>query len=330
MNEVQASLSGNPQTCQAGSLSAWADAIRNMFVDLQISPHKSGEVRGSVVSGHWAHLMASSVRSTAQTFNRTSALVSSGPANLFQVGLVGEGSATLEQDGRSCTLQAGDFAIYETSRPFSWSLGTDDWRLLVYTWPREAISLADTESQRLTARRLDGSSGVARILSPMFKSLVGTNSDVSAANAARVADQLAELAITAALEEAHDEPSREASPELIRRILLHIEQHIGDPNLSPTSVAQEFFISTRTLHRLFAAQGETVGSWIRLRRLEACRRAMLSPHRQNLSLTEVASLFGFADLAVFSRSFASRYGVSPRRYRQTHLDAIDGAHPPEA
>jgi hypothetical protein len=79
-------------------------------------------------------------------------------------------------------------AIYETSRPFTWTL-TGDWRLLVYTWPRETISLVDTESQRLTARVLSAGSGVARFLSPMLSGLMDFDVELSATGSARLADE---------------------------------------------------------------------------------------------------------------------------------------------
>jgi len=58
-----------------------------------------------------------------------------------------------------------------------------------------------------------------------------------------------------------------------------------------------------------------VNAWIKTRRLEACRRALVSPRSQHLSVTEVASRFGFSNPAFFSRAFTAQYGVSPRRYR---------------
>jgi AraC-like DNA-binding protein len=80
--------------------------------------------------------------------------------------------------------------------------------------------------------------------------------------------------------------------DLYARMLRHIEAHVDDPDLSPLQVAQAFFVSPRTLHRLFTRFGETVATTIRTRRLEACRQAMLSPHSSHRSLTDIATQFG--------------------------------------
>lgn len=191
-----------------------------------------------------------------------------------------------------------------------------DWHLRVYTWPRESIPLSESRSQQLTARTVCADSAVGQLLSPMLSGLLLADREISPGTAIRLADEIAELAITAALEESEpDEPdSRER--RLYGSMLRYIETHIDDPDLTPQQIAQAFFVSTRTLHRLFARFGETVATTIRVRRLESCRQAMLLPHNARRSLTDIAAQFGFADLAVFSRAFTAMYKVSPSRYRE--------------
>ena len=302
---------------KATSLGAWADVIRDRFVPLQIAPHDASELAGSVHSRLIGHLQAAVVVSTPQTFTRTRRLASASGADLWALGLVEAGTGHLEQDGRACTVTGGDFALYDTSRPFTWSLA-GDWKLRVYTWPREAITLTDPECRRLTATVVDGSAGVGRLLSPVLTHLAQAHAGLSAAGSARLADEVAELTITAALEAAHSAEDCQPGPEHLRRIQIFIEEHLADPALAPQRIAQEFFISTRTLHRLFARHGLTVNAWIKTRRLEACRRALVSPGSQHLSITEVASRFGFSNPAFFSRAFTAQYGASPRRYRVLH------------
>ncbi|EID79984.1 MULTISPECIES: helix-turn-helix domain-containing protein [Rhodococcus] len=107
----------------------------------------------------------------------------------------------------------------------------------------------------------------------------------------------------------------ERGGERLREIQAFIEAHLTEPALTHDRIAQEFFISPRTLHRLFAQGGYTVSAWIKNRRLEASRRALGSPASRNLAINEIGSRFGFSTPAYFSREFTARYGVSPRRYR---------------
>ncbi|WP_416984438.1 helix-turn-helix domain-containing protein [Streptomyces sp. T028] len=300
---------------RTNSLGAWTDAIRDTFVALDIRPDDSGRFTGTVRTRRLAHLMAADVLATSQTFDRTGRLTSRQPLDLMQIGMVVAGEGELIQDGRTCTLKPGDFAIYESARPFTWQL-RPDWHLRVFTWPRESIPLSETRSQELTARTVRADSAVGQLLSPLLSGLLIHDRDVSSGGAIRLADEIAELAITAALEESDPGDPDSRALEFRETILRYIDAHLDDAELTPQQIAQAFFISPRTLHRLFARFGETVAATIRLRRLRACREAMLSPQNAHWPLTDIASRFAFADLAVFSRAFKSRYGVSPSRYRE--------------
>ncbi|MFI1707751.1 helix-turn-helix domain-containing protein [Streptomyces griseoruber] len=300
---------------QTTAVDAWIEMIRDTFVALDITPADPARFSGSVRSRQLAHLMAADVAATSQSFERTPRLAARQPRDLLQIGMPVAGEGLLSQDGRTCTLRPGDFAIYETSRPFTWNL-SPDWKLRVYTWPRASIPLAESGSQQLTATAVRADSALGRLLSPVLSSVLDPGCRVSSAGAIRLADEIAELAITAALEEVEpDDPDAQAR-QLYTAVLHHINAHIDDPSLSPQQIANAFFISTRTLHRVFARFDTTVATAIRARRLESCRQALLSPGNAHYSLTAIAARYGFTNPAVFSRTFTSAYGTTPSRYRE--------------
>lgn len=313
--EAVASGAGAASLSEASSVGAWKDVISDHFVSLHISPHRSTEFAGTVETRRVGHLAASSVASTPQTFTRTPNLLSRDGRHLLQVGLVTQGQGVLNQDGRTATVSAGDFALYETARPFTWAM-TGDWRLLVFTWPRDAVVLSDSEGQRVTAITICSQDGVGRFLSPALRELVHPSGRLTDATAARVADQFAELTVTAALEATHVDDVIPENDDF-RKIQLFIEDTLDDASLSPHLIAQQFYLSTRTLHRLFARRGLTVAGWIRTRRLEACRRALLA--EPLLPVTDVGSRYGFSNPEVFSRTFAAAFGSSPSSFRKSHL-----------
>jgi AraC-like DNA-binding protein len=57
-------------------------------------------------------------------------------------------------------------------------------------------------------------------------------------------------------------------------------------------------------------------------RLEYARSLLLG---RRASITQIALDCGFADGAHFSREFGARFGVTPRRYVQTHAGAAPDA-----
>ena len=310
-----ASSAGLASLTEATSVGAWKDAIFDHFVALHIAPHSSRDFAGRVETRRVGHLAASSVISTPQTFTRTSKMLSRDGRDLLQVGLVTDGQGVLNQDGRTATVAAGDFALYETARPFTWAM-SGDWRLLVFTWPRDAVVLSESEAQRVTAATICSRDGVGRLLSPALRELVHPSGAFSDTTAARVADQFAELCVTAALEATHADGVIPATDD-IRKIQIFIEEALDDPSLTPHLIAQHFYLSTRTLHRIFARRGLTVAGWIRTRRLDACRRTLLA--EPLLTVAEIGNRYGFSNPEVFSRTFAAAFGSSPSNFRKSHL-----------
>jgi AraC-like DNA-binding protein len=94
-----------------------------------------------------------------------------------------------------------------------------------------------------------------------------------------------------------------------------IEQHLGEPDLSPRSVAAAPFVSLRALHNAFEANETTVAEWIRGRRLERCRQDLLDPELGELPVSTIGARWGLLNAAHFSRAFRAAYGMPPSEYR---------------
>ncbi len=299
---------------RGSSLDEWSDVIRQRFVALQIAQQSSTDMAGVIRTRHLGHLQASAVSSSPQIFTRTKRMAATGDCELFSLGLVDRGTGYLEQDGRRCAVSDGSFAIYETSRPFSWAL-TGDWRIFVFTWPRDSVVFSESELRALTASTVPGTTGVGSMVSPLLRGLLRVDTGVSTEGAARFASEIAELAVIAAGEVSRESADTDAGRRRLREIQTFIEQHLTDPALSPTLIANEFFMSARTLHRLFAHHGLTVAAWIKDRRLEAARRALIAAGSSTVPVHQIAARYGFSTVALFSRSFAARYGQNPTTYR---------------
>ena len=103
--------------------------------------------------------------------------------------------------------------------------------------------------------------------------------------------------------------------ELLRRLLrarIFAEEALGEP-LSLARVAREAALSPFHFHRLFrSAFGETPSAFIRRRRLERAREALLSTDKP---VTEICLDAGFSSLGSFSTLFRARFGASPRQLR---------------
>jgi AraC-like DNA-binding protein len=62
-----------------------------------------------------------------------------------------------------------------------------------------------------------------------------------------------------------------------------------------------------------------VAGYIRERRLQGCRAALLAPMLQQRSIIEIAGDWGFEDPSYFSHAYKARFGVTPRQDRKNNL-----------
>jgi AraC-like DNA-binding protein len=85
-------------------------------------------------------------------------------------------------------------------------------------------------------------------------------------------------------------------------------------NLSLDDMAGELDVSPEHLARAFRRRtGETVFGYLQSLRLGDAKTLLVG---SELSIAETAAAAGFSSLALFSRTFQKRFGLSPRRYRQ--------------
>jgi AraC-like DNA-binding protein len=109
-------------------------------------------------------------------------------------------------------------------------------------------------------------------------------------------------------------------PVRVGRAIAFIEHNLGQPWLNPKSIAESQQISRRHLDELFRQCGHRIESWIWERRLERAVEE-LSCYTDSKGFTrktilQIALDLGFKSPSHFSRTFASRFGISPREYRK--------------
>jgi AraC family transcriptional regulator len=107
--------------------------------------------------------------------------------------------------------------------------------------------------------------------------------------------------------------------EYLRRIYKvqdYIETHLYD-SLSLEELADVAGFSKFHFHRIFKGiVHETLSQYVN--RLKIERATNLLVHRLDMTVTDIAYHFGFADSSVFSRTFKNYYGVSPSEYRSQY------------
>jgi AraC-like DNA-binding protein len=269
---------------------------------------------GPVAIGELSHRGEGGARRTAHHIRRSD-------PELCKIDVLARGRGVIEQGGRAARLGPADLTLVDLSRPGSWAMSSP--RCVAVTFPRSLLPLHPDRLARLTAIRIPGGEGDGALISSLVRRLPDHVDGMEPATGARFGRAILDLlTVTLAgwLGRAGEVPPETRQRALVRRIFAFIETHLGDPELSPATVAAAHFVSLRYLHRLFETQETTVAEWIRRRRLERCARDLLDPALSIEPVGSIGARWGLTSPAHFSRLFRTAYGVPPSAYR-----AADGA-----
>ncbi|MEU7384702.1 MULTISPECIES: helix-turn-helix domain-containing protein [unclassified Streptomyces] len=267
---------------------------------------------------------------------RTPKLIRQSDRDSYQLMLNLLGSHRILQAGRDTTSGPGEVMFFDTSRPWQgWAAADQDTvgivKGVMVQVPRALLPLPANKVDRLTAVRLPGLEGMGALLSGYLMQLVAGAATYTAADGARLATCTLDLLIAFLahhLDAAASMPPQTHHRALLMKIHAFIQQHLGDPDLSPGAVAAAHHISLRSLHRLFQDHGQTVAAYIRHQRLERARQDLTDPALATRPVNAIAANRGFPHPETFSRAFRAAYGLTPRDYRQAHLGAGTLGHDP--
>lgn len=300
-------------------LAYWTDMICNVYVQLECDAVRTGDggdFEGSIRQHALPGLGMSVVTSRAQKVMRTPGHIAASSDDCFLVSIQARGQGVVRQDGRDAVLGAGDFALYDSTRPYQ----------LLFDQPFEQIVLK-LPGERLRSELRDTEALTATTVSARGRGAPAAGHDPHAARGLRCAaaglgagggpwraehprGRPADAACGArtGAQQAHGVPPR-AREAAHRRAAGRSDAvgghaggaagHVGEPH--PPRVQER------------AADALAVHLGAPARRMQP-RPAGAAPGRAAGGRDRVRR--GFNDAAHFSRAFRERFGCSPREWRQ--------------
>lgn len=313
--------SGTPgvPTTVVQDLASFRATVAGAFLPLRVESRRPDELRGALRSVVRDDVHLSDLTATTHSVERSPAMIGPSDPPMFKLSLMLSGRGLLVQDGREAVLRPGDLALYDTSRPYS-MLFDDDFRMMVVMFRRSALAIPASDLDTVTAVTIAGGDGLGSVAGPYFAGLAGNLEHVAGVTGSGLVRATLELTTSVyAHQLGVDASDQDPHHRLLRSVCTHIEERLGSPDLSPTTIAAAHYVSVRHLHEVFDADGRTVSAWIRHRRLERIRQDLLDPALADVAVSALAARWCFPDAAHFSRVFKEAYGQAPSRYRAAHL-----------
>ena len=301
----------------ARRLAWWTEMVCETYVQLDCDAARPGEsIDGEIRAHRLATLDFSRVTSTAQRVRRTAQRIARSSEDRLLVSIQTRGEGFVTQDGRTAKLQPGEFALYDSTRPYELAFERD-FQQYVLMVPGQTLRAALPAVGRMTARTVSGQRGVGPLLVDMIRSLDCNVDALKPASAHAIADSVVQILIAglAVLPGASPVAPSRLTAWHRERIKAHVLARLRDPELNVKAIARELRTSASTVHRVWAGNGCSLSEWIWASRFEAARRDLCNPTMANRSVSEIAYSWGFNDAAHFSRGFRARFGLSPRDFR---------------
>lgn len=294
----------------------WRELISDQFVPLKVAPQHGPELTGRLSACSVGSLELRDLSATPHEFTRTNSLIRRSQEDYFKIGLMETGSSLWVQDGREAVVNAGDFVLYDSTRPYSVMMN-EPFRITVCMLPKRLLPLRTSELHEVTAVRMSGSQGAGALVTPFVHALARHVDEYQDATSEALAHSVADLvtAVVRGRPEFSMHDLEQVNP-LLSQVRAYIGDHIADRNLSPASIAAAAAVSVSYLHKLFSETDTTVAGYVRELRLQGCRRDLQDDKYAHLTITSIGARWGLPDPAHFSRLFKARFDMTPFECRR--------------
>jgi AraC-like DNA-binding protein len=311
-------------------LEYWNELACNTFTPIVADTDDIEHFTPSLIRARMGPLCLGMVNSFPSLVHHAREHVSRTREAMFFLHVQASGSSRNRQDGRETLLQAGDFTLFDSSRPYQMRMDEPN-KVLVAGIPDALLRRHLPQPERFTAVRMPYRENLNRVLADYSRSywrqcrLDAESAEITLTHGllSLLASAYVHLHQTDAAVSAHLEAMR-------LRIVHHIERHLGDSDLSPRTIAAILKTSPRYVHTIFTRDDETLCRYILRRRLEESARLLRAPSHRSLSVSTIAFNHGFSSGTNFGKVFRERFGRTPSEYRRQHLDARESAGRPSS
>lgn len=226
------------------------------------------------------------------------------------------GRSEFQQGDSHAVLSPGDLTIARSGTPYSW-LHPGDFEVYMLILPQALIDAPPRSMQRLAASPIRADGPFGQCLTGFVEALAHDEEALRGPFGHRAMRNLVEVVSTRLIAEIDATVPQQDQPSLalFRRLTDHISENLGDPELTPASVARSNHVSLRYAQAIFQHYGASMAAWVRERRLSRVREDLGDPAQDHRGIGVIASSWGLTDQAAFSRSFRLAFGESPSQWR---------------
>ncbi len=298
-------------------VAVWTDLICDVYVQLDCDALTAPEAfSGSIRTDTLATLDLSQVTACPQHVYRTPRQIAKATEDYFLVSIQTRGCGMVIQDDRRAVLHPGDFALYDSTRPYE-LIFEADFQQFVLMLPGEMLRSQLKGTERVTASAVSGRRGAGHLMIGMIDTLWRDIDTLEPASADAVSESVLNILVAGlkTLPAVQQAPVSNLIALYRHQVRTYALLHLRDPQLSVGMIAAALRLSPSTIHRAFLGEPCSLMHWIWGERLDAVRRDLGDAALCQRTVSDIAFSWGFNDAAHFSRAFKDRFGVTPTEFR---------------
>lgn len=301
-------------------LAVWQDIVCDVYVQLDCKSDMGSTFHGEITRTPLAGAACSNVSSDEQRVCRTPSRIARAREEFILIALGRDGAGAVLQDGRETVIRPGEFALYDTTRPYELRFN-DRFTQTILQVPRKMLYRRIGNIEAMTAITFSSMHPVEKLAYDFIAGLAEAADRLEPDTAERLTDQALDLVALALSDRCRNAPLASSTHRaaLLYRLKTYIRNHLHDPELSLSQAAAALGISTRYVNDLLADDHTSFQRHVLTQRLDQCARELASPRTVHRQIGEIAFAWGFNDLSHFGRVFREHYGLSPRDWRQSRL-----------
>ena len=301
-------------------LALWQDIVCDVFVGLDCKSDLGSAFHGSVTQASLGKAICSDVCSDQQRVFRTPSRIARSDQDFVLIALGNRGVGGVVQDGRETVIHPGEFALYDTTRPYELQFN-DAFTQTIFKVPREMLQRRIGGTEALTAVSFGPDSALQKLAYDFIYRLCQNADQIAQRHAVALSEQAVDLVAMVLSERLRTTslPSSTHRSALLYRLKVHIRARLCEPDLSLSETAAALGISPRYVNDLLADEQTSFQRYVLSERLAQCKHDLASPMLAHRHVGEIAFAWGFNDLSHFGRVFREHYGMSPRDFRQSKL-----------
>lgn len=295
----------------------WTDTLNSFFYEYDF--RLPDDFSNGMIEGCYAgDLSIASIESDAMTVYRTNSHVSCDALDAYFVLLPMGSEISLSQNNREAIVPDRKFSLVSTSEAYTY-IQMEYTRFNNLIIPGKLLRQFTPKVENALAMT-SKSDSISRIFADFANSLCLGLDGTDAHTRDVLSRQTVEL-LGLVLDGAdHGSGATPIKWAHYRRIAKIIDRQFSDPAFGIEDIVKQTRLSQRYIQDIFAENQTTVTEAIRRRRIAEACRLILRRRQNHPSITEIAFIVGFVDLAHFSRVFKNVTGMSPTTYNADYQD----------